>query len=303
VAITVAVIAATMAAVLIGGGPVGAQSTQPPPITDYTTFPQPLPNGCPGGAGVLVDVRYDNGRGGTTTDLRALDLRAGDTLTATWADVVAGCKAPDGTPNIVIGIAAYDAGAPLFDPAVDQHLLAGWNVCGAGQGPCTVVDGRYRLTIAVPTAEVTCNVQVGVGIGLPLAVVGPNGSFYTPEARDDQGPNLLIGAANFATTPCPPPGTGGETVTTTPTATTPTTTPTTVPPATTSTPATTAPTEQGVAAVAAATATATPTGAAAAEAARPLPTTGAQGTVPVALLGGLLILLGAAAVVVERRHH
>jgi hypothetical protein len=49
------IIAAALAAVLAGGGPAGAQSAQA--ITDYTTFPQPLPAGCPDGPAALLDVR------------------------------------------------------------------------------------------------------------------------------------------------------------------------------------------------------------------------------------------------------
>jgi hypothetical protein len=112
-----------------------------------------------------------------------------------WADYAPGCRDADGRLAIIIGMAAYDAGAPIFDPSIDQHLLPGWIVCGPGHGDCPVTDGRFQLSIVVPTAEVACNLQVGGGIGLPLAVVGPSGSYYTAAVRGDQGPNLVLSAA------------------------------------------------------------------------------------------------------------
>ena len=72
VVLTITFIAATLAALLTGGGPAGAQTgaATGQPITDYATFPQPLPAGCLGGPDALIDVVFDNGRGGHGTDLR-----------------------------------------------------------------------------------------------------------------------------------------------------------------------------------------------------------------------------------------
>ena len=219
-----------------------------------------------------------------------------------WADIAAGCRDADGQPAIIIGMAAYDAGAPIFDPSIDQRLLPGWIVCGQGQRSCPLVDGRFRLAITVPTTDIACNLQVGAGIGLPLAVVGPSGSYYTAAIRGDQGPNLLVGAINFATTPCP--ATAAET-TTPPTSTAPAPE-TTAPPATVAPPVSVAPATAAAPAAAqpttapVPTAAATPTGAEAAAAQRQLARTGGHGS-ELALLGALLVIGGAAAVTVQRR--
>lgn len=183
--------------------PAGAQGTGSP-VGDYSSYPAPLPAGCPDGAGALTGAQFDNGRGGTETDLRRLDLRNDDTLTMTWQDYAPGCLTSAGVPNIVVSLAAYHADTAVFDPSVDQQLLPGWQACGPGMTACGKVGARYQLSMTMPSATVACNMQVEAVIGLPLAVVGPHGSYYNSLLRGDQRPNMLIAATNVTTQPCPP---------------------------------------------------------------------------------------------------
>lgn len=224
----VAVVLGVVPGTAVAGAAPGA------PITDYGAYPAALPGGCPDGPGAVEGERYDNGRGDEATDLRKLPLRPGDTLRVTWDDFAAGCSNSAGEPLIAVSLHAYDLSTPTFDMNVDQRLLDGWVACGAGLGPCTRgADGRYQLSVPVPGPAVSaeCNTQMGFVIGLPLAVVGPSGSFYNALLRNDDRPSMGIGATNFAIPDC----VRGAASTTTPT-TPPTTPPPTTPPTTTAPP-------------------------------------------------------------------
>src|SRR5947207_1535075 len=106
IALVAAFVGATLALGLAATAPsAGAQTGQP--VTDYATYPQALPAGCPDGTNALVDVSFDNGRGGTATDLRALDVRSGDTLTMSWAAFAPGCRTVAGDPAIAVSMPAY----------------------------------------------------------------------------------------------------------------------------------------------------------------------------------------------------
>ena len=48
----------------------------------------------------------------------------------------------------------------------------------------------------MPPRTIACNWQVDAVAGTPLAVVGPNGSFYSGASRGDNGPSTLISANN-----------------------------------------------------------------------------------------------------------
>jgi hypothetical protein len=237
-------------------------------------------------------------------DLHSLDVRSGDTLTLSWTDYTAGCRTPTGAPAIAVSMVAYEAAAGTFDPALDQRLLPGWTSCGAGEAPCArTTDNRYELAVDMPKAEVACTVQTDAVIGLPLAVVGPHGSFYTPVIRNDEGPNMLIGDTSFAAMPCSSPATTAP-----PPATTSPSTTSSIPTAATS--ATTAgPPGSGtppVAAVLAAEAAqttqpaapkpATASGVLGATAQRTLAATGPRRGHELATLASILLLLGAVAV-------
>ncbi|MPY93827.1 MAG: hypothetical protein GEV08_12415 [Acidimicrobiia bacterium] len=259
------------------------------PITDYAAYPGPLPDGCPDGAEAVVGVRYTNGRGGEASDLRKLDLAPGDTLTVHWDDFAPGCTGTDDEPLVAVSLSAYDSPTPEFDMGVDQQLLDGWTACGAGLEPCPPGEGGgYALSLAVPGPAVSqlCNTQMEFVIGLPLAVVGPSGSYYNAVLRNDARPSMGIGATNFPIPDCVP---GTSPTTASPPTTTP---PTTAPP-------TTLP-EVGPVEVESSQVTAPPEVAPVAVAGvsvRQLPATGAASG-NLALAGSALLLAGAALVLV-----
>lgn len=222
-------------------------SARPAPIA--STADTVLPAGCPDGAAALVDVAFDNGRGGRTNDLRTLDVRHGDTVTMSWAGGAAGCVDSNGALAISVSLAPYGSPTRLFDPGIDEVLLPGWDTCGGNAGPCETVGGRSVLRVSLPTTATACNLQLDAVLGLPLRIVGPSGDFYSAVMRGD-GRNLLVSAANFGVTPCEVPQIPTTTAPSpTPTTSTPTTPqdtpPSTAPGSTTPTtaaPATTLPT-------------------------------------------------------------
>ena len=221
----IAFTALSAASLFVLTGTAGAQGTAKP-VTDYSTYPAALPSLCPQGGGALTG--FDNGRGDTATALHDLDVRHGDTVTMSWTGFHSGCVAADGTPAITVGLAAYDSPTLRFDASVDQQLLDGWTACGAAGAACAKTGDRYTLSMTLPTTDV-CKVQLDAHLGLPLAVVGPNGSYYSQALRGS-GTNRLISAANFGLEPCVPPST--PTTVAAPTVTAPPETPTTMAPAT-----------------------------------------------------------------------
>jgi hypothetical protein len=218
-------------------GSVATADPAPSVITDYANYPAPLPAGCPEGADALEGLSFSNGRGGHATDLRALDVRHGDTVTMSWTGFADGCTKPDGSPAIAVSLAVYETSSALFDPAVDEPLLPGAQSCGDGAGSCDTAGG-HSLSISLPTAPDACNVQLDAALGLPIGVVGPSGSYYSNVLRRS-GPDMLVSASNFGLEPCeeaPP-----ETTTTTAPPAVEETTTTTAPPAVEETTTTTAP--------------------------------------------------------------
>jgi LPXTG-motif cell wall-anchored protein len=164
------------------------------PITDYASYPSPLPAGCPGGETSLLGVQFDNGRGNTASDLRQLPLRSGDTLTMTWDGFAPGCE------GLAVTLAVYSTHGEQFDPHTDETLVThvSWT------------DGPNVLSLVVPSAgtDDVCYLQVDAVLGAPLAVIGPNGTYYNSVLRPDEGPNNLVSAKNFAaecTEPAPTP--------------------------------------------------------------------------------------------------
>jgi LPXTG-motif cell wall-anchored protein len=301
-----AVVAALVLGVAVGTGAGVAGAAPAPPITDYASYPAALPEGCPDGTGAVAGARYDNGRGDEVNDLRTLSLRPGDTLRVSWDAFADGCVDPSGEPLIAVSLHAYDSSAPTFDPTVDQQLIDGWVACGAGLEPCPrSADGRYELSLAVPgpAASPRCNTQLEFVIGLPLAVVGPSGSYYNALLRGDDRPSMGIGATNFAIPDCVP-GTSGTTVPPPPPPPPP---PTTPPPSVSPTSAVAPTTAAPPATVLAAQVTSAPTSApasapvavAGAQVSR-LPETGSP-TANLTLAGSALLLVGAALVLGSRR--
>ncbi|MGE0729484.1 MAG: hypothetical protein AB7O92_28450 [Acidimicrobiia bacterium] len=197
-----AVLSAASLAVLAGMPGMAAAQSAPSPVTVYANYPAPIPPGCPQGPQALLGLSFDNGRGDTASSLGGLDVRHGDTVTMSWTGFHAGCLDGSGTPAITVGLAAYDNPTLGFDPEVDQALQDGWQVCGVDGEPCERTGGRYQLALTLPGTDV-CKVQLDAHLGLPLAVVGPNGSFYSQAVRG-HGTNRLISAASFGLEPCVP---------------------------------------------------------------------------------------------------
>lgn len=192
------VVALVLAAALLAlPGADAATDPVPPPVTDYATYPQPalIPEACGvDGPAVLVDTQFEV-NGVTAPSLRDFDLQAGDLVTMTWAGFAPGCE------GIGVSLSVKKTNLPFFDPQDNQQLLRPYDYCGPGGVPCGVgPDGRYRLSLAVPPVEVTCNFQFDAAIGPPLEIVGPEGSYYSTGTRvangKPGGPNMLISASN-----------------------------------------------------------------------------------------------------------
>lgn len=260
------------------------------PITDYASYPAAIPADCPPGSPAVKTLSFANGRGGTAADLRELDVRRGDTVTMSWTAFAAGCLNQDGSPAIEVGLAGYDQGGAVFDASVDQKLLAGWQACGANAGACTMTNGRYQLQVTLPSTG-ACQMQLDSFIGLPLAVVGPSGSFYSSALRGGEGGNRLISAVNFGPQTCEEP------TTTTSQSVVPTST--SAPASTTTAPATTTTTPTTTAASSPAQITSPTTGAVVQAQVVTLPATGQNSLATIKLAGwlglaGSVILLAAA---------
>jgi hypothetical protein len=149
------------------------------------------------------------------------ELATGDTVTAELA------SGPDCVGGILsLTIKAADTAS--FDPGRNQR-----NVAFSYDAVVALGEGRTtRLELIIPPMpDEDCFYQLDIVTGYPLAVVGPDGSFYNPASRGDQLRNMLVDARNGALTACT------ESTTTTTGSTTSTTgsPPTTTPPSTTTT--------------------------------------------------------------------
>jgi hypothetical protein len=191
---------ALSALVVLSAAGVADADPGPQPVTDYANYPADIPPACPQGEQALLGLSFSNGRGGSAATLWDLDVAHGDTVTMTWTGFHQGCVAGDGTPAVTVGLAAYETPKLEFDPTLDEHLLDGWTVCGVDGDPCVKQDGVYQLSITLPSTGV-CNVQLDAFLGLPLAIVGPSGSFYSNLPRGS-GTNRLISANHFGLQPC-----------------------------------------------------------------------------------------------------
>jgi hypothetical protein len=300
--LTVGFVALTTGGVLGVTGVATASADPLPPVVETTSYPSPLPDNCPAGVGALAGVMFDNGRGGSSADLRQLDLTGGDTLTMRWTSAVDGCAAPDGQPAVAVTLAAYGTDGYAFDPSTDQPLLT-TNSCGGDAGPCGVTQGSYHLSLVVP-GDPNCFVQLDAVLGAPLAVVGPSGSYYTAALRGAEAPTMLIAGGTAHTESCvgnaptptlatspPSPSTTAAPPTSTPVQNVSATTSPVLPP--------TVPSTTAAAATGASAGSATQVLAASASRAPQLPTTGAHSGV-VALLGFALVVTGLGAIAAAR---
>lgn len=208
-------------------------------VTDYDNYPDTpqaqLPDGCDwtGIGGVVFTL---SSTGPFVTSLADLGpLTAGDTIGMSWNGVRPECV---GAPvSLVVKVAQR----PFFDPGDDQFAKVPY-------ATVTATDGPGFLSYTLPgLAEFgfDCAYQIDAIVGLPLAVVGPNGSFYGGALRGDGRRTTLLSAANGAYSQCAAEETTTTTVPETTTTTAPPeTTTTTAPPTTTTTappPSTTVP--------------------------------------------------------------
>ena len=241
-----ALVIGALGAVLLASGVVASAGEEAGagPLADLSTFPVPLPSGCPEGSGALQGVRFSTADSGadTTADLSQLALEAGDGVIMRWDGFAANCRDGSGRPVMRVTLAAYLTPTAIFDSNVDQRLVD-WTSCGPGAAECAGDGSGYRLQLAIPAEAVGCQFQIDAILGAPLAAVGPSGSFYSAELRGGHGPNLLIGATNFAVAGCNDAASGttptivmAEATTTTTTTTTPSTASTAVEVASTTAP-------------------------------------------------------------------
>lgn len=232
---SIKVVAAAVAVLLVGWAAMwimGWDSKVPAQtalVTDYANYPDTpqaeLPDGCDG-AGVF-GVTYSLNGGSPVGTLTALGaLTAGDTVAMSWTGTTPECV---GAPVVLVVKVAHD---PVFDASVDQFAKVPYAEATADGGPGSL---SYTLPGLVEFGF-NCAYQVDAIVGLPLAVVGPNGSFYNEVLRGDGRRSTLVDAANGAYTDCSPPET---TTTSTTTPTTTSTTSTTAPPVSSTVPATT----------------------------------------------------------------
>ena len=197
-------------------------------VTDYVNYPDTpqaeLPDGCD--ASGVTGVSFTLNGGAAVGSLSAFGpLQAGDAVTMAWQTVSGPC---DGVPVVLV---VKDAPLPFFDPGVNQPAVTPY--------AATTATGPGSVTLTLPDLSGfghQCAYQVDAIVGLPLAVVGPDGSFYSASTRGDDRRTTLISAANGAYPECAPleaTTTTGATTTTMPSSTT------TAPASTTTDPTTT----------------------------------------------------------------
>ena len=275
-------------------GPGGLQ-----PITEYTSYPPPLPAGCAGGSAALTGVQFTNAHGLTVGSFSELagSVTPGDTLTMTWTGFAPNCA------DVTVSLAAYDVSATTaalghFDPSVDQALLPGWTSCGGDAPACQQTDGTFSLSITVPTTDVSCIWQLDALLGRPLAVVGPSGSYYNGALRNSDQ-SMQIDYLHWGTENCVPATQPTTTSTSTPPP-PPDTTPTTAAPEVQPTTPTTQPTEVEAVQVTAPATTEVPTEVLAETVSRTLPNTGADSGL-LAVVAAALLAAGAGLLAQGRR--
>jgi hypothetical protein len=197
----------------------------PTPITDFANYPLGLgiiPPTCtaPDATSIILNPRFSVDGGPEVTDLRQLNLRPpAEQVVFRWDGFAPGCE------GVGVALSGKISGATVFDPNINQ-IGDRSAYCGPEPGmiPCTA---PYQLTLFLTEQagqlDPPC-FQVDASLGPPLAIVGPDGSYYG--ILNGQF-NMLISAWNGGREPC------GVPVTVTTLATTTTTVP---PPPPTTTP-------------------------------------------------------------------
>ncbi len=213
-----------------------AGAVPPPAITtDYAAYPVPgsIPATCGAeGAGVVQGLRFflvpgpgtparpaqwtaDPGGVGNYATVRSSrrfqtfpdpSVFAGDTVVARWDGWTPGCE------EVGLSLSVKKSNAATFQISGDQALVREPNGpvpfqwCQSGTDPCNG-GGVNQLQIVIPPANVTCNFQLDLAIGAPLETVGPHGSYYGVDIRQQAaaaglgtfntgGSNMLLDALN-----------------------------------------------------------------------------------------------------------
>ena len=161
------------------------------PVPNYTSY-NPIPAGCAAnGDNILSGLTFSAG-GQSSTSLRTLAVKGGDTLTMTWSGFAPGCATAG------IGLSIKTSLQPTF---VDQDLQYvvrnGVAYCGP-EGP--VCTAPFSLTLVIPSASAVPCWQLDAHIGRPLMIVGPPpaGDFYS----FGRPVSFLISARNDGVLPC-----------------------------------------------------------------------------------------------------
>ena len=211
-----------------------------------------------------------------------------------WTGVAPACV------GSAVSLVVKDAPQPFFDPAVDQLTAPG------GYNVATLTAGAGSVSLVLPDLFPlgnSCSYQVDAIVGVPLAVVGPGGSFYSESLRGDGRRTTLVSFRNGAYSICVAQTTTSTTTTSTttpPTSTTqppaPPTTQPTAPPTSTTAPAPTSTTAPAATATLAA-----QSAVQAAQAQRMLAATGT--TSSTALVGGVAVEFGLLLLVASSRRH
>jgi hypothetical protein len=189
-------------------GHAGAQVVppQPAPITDYAGYPgnNELPPGCD--ANGVIGVTFTVNGGAPVANLQDIDpIHEGDLVVMSWTDVLPVCGDPVNPGPIVLAMKSAPDGT--FNPKVDQalDLPYAFGLLVAGQ-PGSV---SYPLPPLDDDTWPGCSGQLDAITGLPLAIVGPDGSYYAHDVPWDH----LISSWNGSYPECDAP----EVTTTVPT--------------------------------------------------------------------------------------
>lgn len=194
--------------------PASAQTSDDPsptPVTDFENWPLGfLPESCrTEGPDALVNARFSVDGGPEVPDLRQLNLEPpAQAVTMRWDGFAAGCE------EAGVSLSIKNSGAVQFDPSQNQYGFR-TAYCGPDPGmiPCAApFELTLDLTPQVGDPAFDC-FQVDASLGPPLAVVGPDGSFY---GSLNGVFNTLISAWNGGISPCGIPQPPSSTTTTAP---------------------------------------------------------------------------------------
>ena len=168
----------------------GVGGAEPAPITDYASFPAPLPIGCTVDGSAVVPGAQFAVNGQTGSDLAALPIASGDTVTMTWPAFAPGCE------SLGVGLSVKISQSTSFNENDNQYLQS-FSYCGPEGPTCTT---PASISIQVPSAALVPCFQLDAHIGPPLALVGPAGAYYGSGLAPHG--NMLISAFNGGAEPC-----------------------------------------------------------------------------------------------------